>query len=703
MDPAGDNALAKVLRLSALCAGCTGAHQAALSMAAAEETTAWEALGEVLVPSLDPSVLSAAGRVVDVDAASLLAGRDQTRDGLTATRDELADQILDDAAFLQLETRRGAVETRLDEVRQRLKALRAVPGFLDKLDGVRAGKAVKTDVVERVREHDFLQGEVTRLDAERSRVGGVAARHRRAQNRLTDVNEQLRVVDDGALQQVRRLVTGQLVPLGEATQRLPSDDVVQAWLHRIRGIRAKRTFIASLGEPLPTIATELLDMRTRAEADGFGAAMVQPRIEQVAQSYGETFAQHRAALAPLIAFDRYESVPAGAHATTWWRAMTGSEGPSSTSGDGSPLHAAPLTMPLIVGAAADSEEPLTMTGTSRFLSSTGVFTLERNVRARDSRDVDKVAPPPPRGRDVFQLAPGTQLGRYRIKSLIGRGGMAEVYLADQEGHSGFQKRVVLKRIAAGIRGDPDAGRMFAREAQLAARLHHPYIVQIFDYQGVDDDVFIVMEHLDGMSLLKLGTRLKTLNAQVPIPVALRTIADAARGLHAAHSYADDDGKAVGLVHRDISPDNLFLTTCGITKVLDFGIAKRDDLTTLTGKNELRGKIPYMAPEHIQNEKLDARADLFSLGATLYWLLCGMQPFGGTNEVMTLHAVLTKQPPPLLTQRPDVGAGVNDLVLSLLEKRREDRPPTASAVALQCEELGAGPHEDVAEQLAIVAG
>ncbi|MDP2339847.1 MAG: protein kinase [Deltaproteobacteria bacterium] len=698
---AGDNALATVRRLSELCAGCTGAHQVALSMAATEETTAWEALGEVLVPSLDSAVLARASQIVALDAAAFIAGRDQTRDGLKAARDELADQIVDDDAFSQLEARRRAVETRLDGVRQRLKSLRALPGFLDKLDDARAGKALKTDVVERVREHDALQNDATTLDAERNRVAGVAARHRRAQNRLIDVNEQLRVVDDGALRQARRIVTEQLVPLGEAIARLPVDDVVQRQVHRIRGIRAKREFIASLGEPLPTIAAELLDMRTRGESDGFGAAMIQPRIDALSSSFEATLSQHRAALAVLIGFDGYDAVPTGAHPTTWWRAMTGAA--EETSGDGvSPSNpAAPITMPLILGASADPGEPLTMTGTSRFLSSTGVFTLERSARKEPAREVEKV--PPARGRDVFQLAPGTQLGRYRIKSLIGRGGMAEVYLADQEGHSGFQKRVVLKRIAAGIRGDPDAGRMFAREAQLAARLNHPFIVQIFDYQGVDDDVFIVMEHLEGMSLLKLGTRLRALNASMPIAVALRAIADAARGLHAAHSYADDEGRTVGLVHRDISPDNLFLTTCGITKVLDFGIAKRDDLTTLTGKNELRGKIPYMAPEHIQNERLDARADLFSLGATLYWLLCGLQPFGGTNEVMTLHAVLTKQPPPLLEQRPDVPAGVNELVLALLSKRREDRPASASLVALKCEELGAGPHEDVAEQLAKVAG
>jgi serine/threonine-protein kinase len=134
-------------------------------------------------------------------------------------------------------------------------------------------------------------------------------------------------------------------------------------------------------------------------------------------------------------------------------------------------------------------------------------------------------------------------------------------------------------------------------------------------------------------------------------------------------------------------------------VLDFGIAKRDDLTTLTGKNELKGKIPYMPPEQIHSEPVDARADLFSLGATAYFLLCGQRPFVGANEVAILHAVLTKPAPPPSTHRRDVPADVESFVLALLEKDRNDRPPSAAIVARRCEELGAASHEDAADLLA----
>jgi serine/threonine protein kinase len=140
------------------------------------------------------------------------------------------------------------------------------------------------------------------------------------------------------------------------------------------------------------------------------------------------------------------------------------------------------------------------------------------------------------------FARGTQLGRYVVEGLIGKGGMAEVYLASQRGHADFHKRVVLKRMATDVRDVDDIDRMFAREAQTAARLSHPNVVQIFDYQCVDGEAFIVMEHLDGLSLLKLSTLMRAAGRELPVPAVLRFVADAARGLHAAHTHADERGQ-----------------------------------------------------------------------------------------------------------------------------------------------------------------
>jgi serine/threonine-protein kinase len=334
-------------------------------------------------------------------------------------------------------------------------------------------------------------------------------------------------------------------------------------------------------------------------------------------------------------------------------------------------------------------------------ASTGVF-AEIAALIGASDDDAPASRPPQKAEDsgsgihTGQFRKGLRVGRYVVERLIGKGGMAEVYLAVQEGHAGFRKHVVLKRMNEDLRGHSEIALMFSREAHIAGQLQHPNLVNVFDFLAIDGEAFIVMEYLRGASLQRCANVSRRDGRPLSTPVVLRLIADAARGLHAAHMLTDDDDKPIGLIHRDISPDNLFLTKNGFTKVLDFGIAKRDDLTTLTGKNELKGKIPYMAPEHIQSESLDARADIFSLGATLYWLLSGTRPFVGHNEVATLHAVLTKPPPPLAEF--GIAADVESLVMSMLDKDRQRRPASAAAVAQACERLGAGSHDDAAAAL-----
>jgi hypothetical protein len=234
----------------------------------------------------------------------------------------------------------------------------------------------------------------------------------------------------------------------------------------------------------------------------------------------------------------------------------------------------------------------------------------------------RVEPAPYRpGLDVKDLttstfAPGSRVGRCVIKCLVGKGGMGEVYRAQLEGEHGFSRAVVLKRLSIERDGDHGVLAAFVREAEIAARIAHPNVVQIFDLQSHGGEPFIMMEFLDGLPLNKMATRARQAGLVIPPAILARCALDSARGLHAAHSMRSDDGVLVGLVHRDVSPDNLFLCHNGFTKLLDFGIARRSDLTTMTGKNELKGKIPFMSPEQILGEPLDARSDLFSLGSTL---------------------------------------------------------------------------------------
>jgi serine/threonine-protein kinase len=298
------------------------------------------------------------------------------------------------------------------------------------------------------------------------------------------------------------------------------------------------------------------------------------------------------------------------------------------------------------------------------------------------------------------FAPGSRIGRCVVQSLIGKGGMGEVYKARLEGEGGFARAVVLKRLLLDHTTNPEATRSFAREAEIAARIAHPNVVQIYDVQSEGGEPFMIMEFLEGLSLLKLASRARLAGLALDQRVLTRCALDAARGLHAAHSMRNDDGTLVGLVHRDVSPDNLFLCHNGFTKLLDFGIARRSDLTTMTRGNELKGKIPYMSPEQILGDPLDARSDLFSLGSSFYQLLCGERPFTGDNEVTTLYAVVNKPHTPVHARLEDVGV-LGDVVEALLRKRRDQRPSSALEVVQLLEAGDAASPEEAAAFLARV--
>ncbi len=287
------------------------------------------------------------------------------------------------------------------------------------------------------------------------------------------------------------------------------------------------------------------------------------------------------------------------------------------------------------------------------------------------------------------FSPGSRVGHCVVVGLIGKGGMGEVYRAKLEGEFGFSRSVVLKRLSLDRSDDDNVLRSFVREAEIAARIAHPNVVQIFDLQAHGGEPFIIMEYLEGLSLQKLATRAWRAGLGLDADVIARCALDAARGLHAAHTMRGDDG--------EVSPDNLFLCGNGFTKLLDFGIARRSDLTTMTGKNELKGKIPYMSPEQILGEDLDARSDLFSLGSTLYYLLTGERPFTGDNEVTTLYAVVNKPHRPLRELRPDAVV-LCDIAESLMQKARDDRPASALDIIAALERTGVASAEEAASFL-----
>lgn len=278
-----------------------------------------------------------------------------------------------------------------------------------------------------------------------------------------------------------------------------------------------------------------------------------------------------------------------------------------------------------------------------------------------------------------------KLGRYRLTQLLGQGGMGDVYAAVAEGMGGFEKRVCVKVMNKALAGNERAVELFLREARLAARLTHPNIVQIFELgrenSGRNAQYFLAMEMLDGMPWHEIAQRYWRHGLVLPLEVIVHACAQAADALEYAHTLKDKEGKSLGIVHRDISPDNLFLTLDGSTKVLDFGIAKAvsHDATSLTEKGELRGKLPYMPPEQVRTEDVDGAADVWALGITLFYLSTAQRPFDRDTPLNIMNAII-KEPAIMATaMNPLVPRAFADVIARCLQKAPKDRWPSARAV------------------------
>src|SRR5262245_60556486 len=213
--------------------------------------------------------------------------------------------------------------------------------------------------------------------------------------------------------------------------------------------------------------------------------------------------------------------------------------------------------------------------------------------------------------------PVLRVGRYRVLSELGRGGMSNVYLAVARGPSGVNKLVVLKALLPDLATEPYALTMFLDEARLAAQLNHPNVVQTYEVGTEGDRHVMVMEYLEGQPLSAVMKYAERSGAPLPMKLHLRIIVNALEGLHYAHELRAYDGAALELVHRDVSPQNVFVTYDGQVKVLDFGIAKAASSSTHTATGIVKGKISYMAPEQMIADNVDRRADIYSIGCMLW--------------------------------------------------------------------------------------
>src|SRR3954447_17549188 len=230
-----------------------------------------------------------------------------------------------------------------------------------------------------------------------------------------------------------------------------------------------------------------------------------------------------------------------------------------------------------------------------------------------------------------------RLGRYRLVRRLAVGGMAEVYLAVAEGLSGFEKRVVIKRLLPQHAKEGELLAMFLDEARLVATLRHPNIGEVYDVGAEGSDYFFAMEHIAGRDVRDL---LSARYAEpLPLAEALAVVTGVAEGLHHAHEQRDEEGRLLDIVHRDVSPSNVLVSISGQVKLIDFGVAKWGAQRTETRHGVLKGKCAYMSPEQCRPEPLDRRSDVFSLGVLLYEITTGARPLGGENGFETMTAIV----------------------------------------------------------------
>jgi serine/threonine-protein kinase len=278
-----------------------------------------------------------------------------------------------------------------------------------------------------------------------------------------------------------------------------------------------------------------------------------------------------------------------------------------------------------------------------------------------------------------------RFGKYILIRKLAEGGMAEIFLAKQIGAEGFERDVVIKCMLDHFSQSRDFVSMFLDEARLAARLHHPNIVQITDLGVADNRYFICMEYLAGEDLDAVIAAAHYKGETIPVPLAARIILSALEGLEFAHNY-QEQGKPLELVHRDISPSNIFVTYQGTVKVLDFGIAKASSRMTQTQPGLLKGKWGYMSPEQARGEPIDARSDLFSLGITFHELLTARRVFEREHEIGVLLALMAQPIPAPSSMRPEIPPALDRIIAKALERRREDRYSSAAEMRADLEEF-----------------
>ena len=289
----------------------------------------------------------------------------------------------------------------------------------------------------------------------------------------------------------------------------------------------------------------------------------------------------------------------------------------------------------------------------------------------------------------MQIAPGKSLEsktRFTIVRLIAQGGMGALYEARQFGEEGFEKTVALKIIRQDLLAREDLTEMFVGEAKLVANLVHENIVQIYQLDHAGGQHYISMEYVNGVSLQQFIDRHSQIGRFMPIEICVFIMSRICRALEYAHTRTDDSGQLLGVVHRDICPSNIMITSGGVVKLTDFGIAKAVRLIRDREGEVLMGKCRYMSPEQARGETTDARSDLFTVGIVLWEMLSGRQLFAAEDAPATLRNVANKEVMPIRQINPNVAELMEKILHKTLARDRRARYQTASALGREMEQF-----------------
>jgi serine/threonine protein kinase len=291
-------------------------------------------------------------------------------------------------------------------------------------------------------------------------------------------------------------------------------------------------------------------------------------------------------------------------------------------------------------------------------------------------------------------AGGERLGPYTLVKRIASGGMAEIFVASMEGADGVERVVAIKRVLPQHARNKEFLTMFLNEARIAATLRHPNVVEAYDFGSENGTYYLAMEYLHGQDTRRIIQTLALAGKKLPLEIAVGSAIGIAAGLHYVHEKRNKAGQPLGLVHRDISPQNIFMTVGGEVKLVDFGVVKAVHRASNTMSGVIKGKVPYMSPEQVRGKRIDRRSDIFSLSVVLWELTVGRRLFEGVSEVMIMNAIDELDAPAPSRMTPRYPPELERIVMKGLARDRKSRYETAEEMRIDLEAFARAQRLDV---------